>query len=77
MQFPVINEKVKRGVKPSYDAAVCAIVSLDGGLSPVILYEYKPTVDTREDHVDPHDLMEVVLQGYYCLRQYSKQSYIV
>ena len=73
-QFPVVKEKVKFGVKPSCDAATCAIVSLDGDLSPVILYEYKPTVDRREDHVDPHDLMEVVLQGYYCLRQYSKQT---
>ena len=70
MQFPVIKEMVKQGAKPAYDGAICAILSFDDNreLKPVILYEYKPTVDVRFNHVNHHYLMEVFIQGYYCLR---------
>ena len=43
---------------------------------PLALHEYKPTVDTRLLSVNPNQLMEVVLQGYYCLCQYKLNSII-
>ena len=52
MQFPVVKEKTgKPGTKPACDGAICAIVSAFNTVAPLILYEYKPTVDTRCDHV--------------------------
>ena len=74
MEFPVITEKVKKGTKPACDGAICAILSIDDELSPVILYEYKPKVDPRISYVNHHDLMEMAIQGYYCLRQYKIQT---
>ena len=43
---------------------------------PVILYEYKPVVDTRYNYVNKDYLMEVLLQGYYCLCQYHVHAVI-
>ena len=77
MEFPVIKDKVKRGTKLACDGAICAILSYDSSrpqYKPVILYEYKPTVDTRLDHVNYNDLMELLLQGFYCLRQYKVRT---
>ena len=63
MEFPVIVEKIKSGVKPACDAAVVAIV--DGNEKPLVLFEYKPAVDPRKDLLGRQDLMEVLIQGYY------------
>ena len=78
MQFPVITEKVKPGAKPACDGATCAIVILNekDTLLPVILYEYKPKVDPRTNFVDHHHLVEMVIQGYYCLHQYKTRTII-
>ena len=73
MEFPVIADKIKQGKKPSCDTAVCAVTTCD---KPVILYEYKPTVDLRYEHVKTDDLMKVLLQGFYCLRQYRVHTVI-
>ena len=73
MQFPVIVDRVKKGTKPACDGAICAILTLDK-IVPVILYEYKPKVDPRTHFVDHHDLMEMVIQGYYCLHQYETRT---
>ena len=62
MEFPVVRDKVKHGTKPASDGAICAIVSCDSEYRPVVLYEYKPRVDTRLDYVGCHDLMELLLQ---------------
>ena len=73
MEFPVIVDKVNPGQKSASYAAVCAVMTCK---KPVILYEYKPTVDTRHEHVKTDDLMEVLLQGFYCLRQYRVHTVI-
>ena len=64
MEFPVVVDKIKPGVKPACDAAMVAIV--DGNEKPV-LFEYKPTVHPRKEVLGRQDLMEVLIQGYYCL----------
>ena len=71
MEFHVVTEKTgKPGAKPACDGAVCAIVSSALKIYPLILYEYKPTVESRCDHVNHHDLMEALIQAFYCLHQY-------
>ena len=71
MEFPVVKEKTEKpGTKPACDGAICAIVSCDSSISPLIIYEYKPVVDTRCDRVNHHDLMEALIQAFYCLQQY-------
>ena len=67
MEFPVVKEKTG---KPACDGAICAIVSCASKISPLILYEYKPVVDPRYDSVNHHDLMEALIQAFYCLHQY-------
>ena len=82
MEFPVVVNAVKRGQKPACDGALCAILASEPAgqpesgddTTPVVLYEYKPTVDTRCDTVNPDDLLELVIQGYYCLRQYNLRT---
>ena len=77
LEFPVIISTIKRGQRPACDGALCASLlqtSDLGGTRPQVLYEYKPRVDTRLMAVDPNDLMEVVLQGYYCLCQYKLET---
>ena len=43
MEFVLVKDKVKVGVKPACDAAVVAIVNETS--MPVLLIEYKPVVD--------------------------------
>ena len=74
MEFPVIVEKIKSGVKPACDAAVVAIV--DGSKKPLVLFEYKPVVHTRKYSLGRQDLMEVLIQGYYCLYQHDVSSIV-
>ena len=75
MEFPVVKEKTgKPGTKPACDGAICAIVSSPFEIVPLILYEYKPTVDPRCDHVNYHDLMEALIQAFYYM---SVQFYYV
>ena len=72
MEFPVVKEKTgKPGTKP---AAICAI---DSSISPLIIYEYKPVVDPRCDHVNHHDLMEALIQAFYCLQQYDVSTVLL
>ena len=44
-------------------------------LQPLLLYEQKLVVDLQYNRVDHHHLMDVAIQGYYCLHQY--QDYTV
>ena len=55
------ERKPGTSTKPACDGAICAIVLCDLGIKPLILYEYKPTVDHRCDHVNRHDLMEALI----------------
>ena len=50
--------------------------SQPGDILPLVLYEYKPIVDTRLMAVHPDHLMELFLQGYYCLCQYKLETVI-
>ena len=78
MEFPVVKEKTgKPGTKPACDGAICAIVSCASKISPLILYEYNPTVDPRCDHVNHHDLMEALIQAFYCLHQYHVSTVLL
>ena len=82
MQFPVVVDTLKRGQKPACDGALCAILKSSHlgcqphSILPVVLYEYKPIVDTRLLSVNPDDLMEMFIQGYYCLCQYKLETII-
>ena len=69
MEFPVVTQSLKPGVKPCCDGSVAVI--MDGELRPLVLYEYKPVVDPRSQSVDVNHLMEVAIQGYYCLHQHK------
>ena len=71
-EISVIVEKIKSDVTPACDAAVVAIV--DGSTKPFVLFEYKPAVDLRKDSLGRQDLMEVLIQGYYCLYQHDVSS---
>ena len=74
MEFPVVVDKLKWGVRPACDAAVVAII--DGNEKPLVLFEYKPIVDQRKDVVVRQDLIEIMIQGYYCLYQHGVSSVI-
>ena len=78
MEFPVLVDKLKTGQKPACDGALCALTlcGRDPLPKPLILYEYKPIVDPRCEAVNEDHLMEVLLQGYYCLRQYKLPTII-
>ena len=80
LEFPVVKTDHKRGQKPACDGAVCATIMRSDGKKttnqPQVLYEYKPVVDPRFMSVNPDHLMEVLLQGYYCLHQYEPKSII-
>ena len=82
MQIPVVVDTLERGQKPACDGALCAIMkgcmadNPDENILPVVLYEYKPSVDPRLLSVNPDDLMEMFIQGYYCLCQYKLETII-
>ena len=67
MEFPLVVDKVNPGVKPASDGAVVAAITSKSTRKPLLLYEYKPVVDTRWNYVDCHHIMEVLIQAYYCL----------
>lgn len=60
----VVNTTDSAGKNPSADAAV---VSVPGNDLPLLLYEYKPVVDPRPPFVNTKDLLELLVQGFYCL----------
>lgn len=77
MEFPVIVDKIKRGAKPFCDGNVCVILNVElCSKKPLILYEYKPVVDPWIERVNNHSLMEVLIQGFYCLDQYRVSTVI-
>lgn len=71
MEFPVVKDRKMPGHPPACDAAICAVVVQT---QPLVLYEYKSVVDPRSASIEIHDLMEVLLQGYYCLRYYKRST---
>ena len=73
MEFPVVVETTKSGSKPSCDGNICVPLR---NAKPLILYEYKPVVDMRMNSVDHRSLMEVLIQGVYCLNQYRVSTVI-
>lgn len=75
MEFSVIAEKLKSGKKPSSDGAICVVTDIQDK-KPLILYEYKPTVDTRKEHVYHQSLMEVLIQTFYWLKQHKVSTII-
>ena len=64
MEYSVITTALP-GKNPSANAAVLSVVSNE---HPLLLYEYKPVVDTRRLSVNAQHLMELLIQGFYCLR---------
>ena len=77
MEFPVVLHTRKRDQKPSCDGTISAVASVNLPVNlPVILYEYKPTVHPDPLIVNPDHLMELFLQGCYCLWQYELQSIV-
>ena len=76
MEFPVVLHTRKRGQKPSSCDGTISAVASPSLNHPVILYEYKPTVHPDPLIVNPDHLMELFLQGCYCLWQYKLQSIV-
>ena len=82
MEYPLVLDVVKSGAKPASDSALVAAitksVNSDKKLisKPIVLYEYKPSIDTRSNHVNDHFMMEVLIQAYYCLYQYKVPTFI-
>ena len=74
MEFPVVVDKLKRGVRPACAAAVVAII--DGNEKPLVLFEYKPIVHPRKEVLARQELMEILIQGYYSLYQHGVSSVI-
>ena len=64
MEYSVVTTALP-GKNPSADAAVLSVVSNN---QPLLLYEYKPVVDVRRLSVNAQHLMELLIQGFYCLR---------
>ena len=62
------------GRDPSTDGAVVAIQEVTGGETekPVLIYEYKPVVHPSAPGV--RDLLEALIQVFYCFRQYRIKS---
>ena len=77
-EFPLVLDVVKSGAKPASDSAIAKSVYSDKKLisKPIVLYEYKPTVYPRSNHVNRHFMMEVLIQAYYCLYQYKVPTFI-
>ena len=63
MEYSVVTTAMP-GKNPSTDAAL----SIVNDHQPVLLYEYKSVVDTRRLSVNAQHLMELLVQGFYCLR---------
>jgi hypothetical protein len=66
MEYTVMDTK-RAGVNPSCDTAMVVTVSSQTDNQPIILYEYKPVVDPRRDYVNVRDLLEALMQGFYCV----------
>ena len=64
MEYSVVTTALP-GKNPSADAAVLSVVSNN---QPLLLYEYKPVVDVRRLSVNAQHLLELLIQGFYCLR---------
>ena len=75
-EFPVVMSSGKAGAKPACDGAVAVIQAVGDTKKqqPLLLFEYKPVIDQRVERVDPHALLEVLLQGFYCLQQYKLRT---
>ena len=58
---------------PATDGAVIVAVhdSSPSYPHPVIIYEYKPVVDPQMSVADKKDITELLIQGFYCFRQYE------
>ncbi len=70
-QYTVAHNK-KRGPNPRAD--MCIVAS---GEIPRVLYECKTNVGHNVMQLDGKDIIEVLLQGYYCLRTYSVPKMLI
>lgn len=72
LQFTVMKTPRIPGKNPATDGAVIVVVD-DSSPSyyPVIVYEYKPVVDSKMSVVNKKDVTELLIQGFYCFRQYE------
>ena len=62
----------RAGVNPSCDTAMVVTVLSQTDNQPILLYEYKPmvneyVVDPRGAFVNTRDLLEALIQGFYCV----------
>jgi hypothetical protein len=71
MEYTVMDTK-RAGVNPSCDTAMVVTVLSQTDNQPILLYEYKPmvneyVVDPRGAFVNTRDLLEALIQGFYCV----------
>ena len=71
-----VTKTSKSGPPPQTDSAV-ALVLAKGGCTPRILYECKTTIPHYPTQIPDGDLIEVLLQGYYCLKYYKLNRLMV
>ena len=73
MEYEVLVNSYQ-GQNPASDAAVAAIATTRGDKkhTPIILFEYKPSVHSSFTNVD--HLMEVLIQSFYCMTYHKVDS---
>ena len=72
-----VIETMNPDANPSTDFTI--VLLSDSGISrrPLVLLEYKPLIADELDDINPRYLMEVILQGYYCMEFYEEKSCIL
>lgn len=68
MEYVIMNSQ-KPGQNPA-DAEV-VLSHVDGKLQQVVLFEYKPSVDTRSLSVNDGHLLQLLIEAYYYLTYHS------
>ena len=76
VMFTVNNISGQRGVNPNTDAALVLVLD-SKKRKPAVLYEYKPRIAGEVKGLSIKDLMELFIQGYYCMIKHSLQSCVL
>ena len=67
MEYPVVKTTAA-GKNPSCDATVITFSDMRCSRLPLLLCEYKPRINFAAARVDPGHFIELLVQGYYCLK---------
>ena len=73
-QYTVARNR-KRGLNPQTDSCVAHLLS--SGAIPRVLYECKKSLAHTPLQLENKDIIEVLLQGYYCVQKHKKKCSFV